>query len=224
MFGMSIMDFTHNTILRLESFHRKQLRHVCNIYYPETIFSKELYEKCNVERLGKDILFQRWQYLWKTLRKNPNINPTGNIIEHIYNTPLYNQNHRYNSILKVIQNDLDLIHKDEYSFNSLLDIARKKDNKEAYIAWNELINNIIKLFDQKYPIRQHEINPEKHPEKPNNSHQTRKRKKSAEPFSEQSNKVSISKMSMKRKNPDTEQENNKTKKTRQNDGNKLPNI
>ena len=43
-----------------DAFHRKQLRILLGIFYPEKISKKELYKRCNTEPLGHFITRQTW--------------------------------------------------------------------------------------------------------------------------------------------------------------------
>ena len=61
--GMSTTD--ENS---MDSFHRKQLRHILNIRYPLTIRSKQLYKDTNSHPISADITKARWKLFGHTLR------------------------------------------------------------------------------------------------------------------------------------------------------------
>ena len=53
---------------KMNSFHRKQLRHVLNIHYPYKITSKQLYKVTNTHPITPDITKSRWKLFGHTLR------------------------------------------------------------------------------------------------------------------------------------------------------------
>jgi sorting nexin-29 len=55
----------------INSFHRRQLRTVCNINYPSKITNNDLYSKCNAEQISTEIAERRWRYFGHVLRMNP---------------------------------------------------------------------------------------------------------------------------------------------------------
>ena len=58
---------------KLDTFHRKQLRKVLNMYYPTKISNKTLYKKCNEKPISTHILESRWRLFGHILRRNKEI-------------------------------------------------------------------------------------------------------------------------------------------------------
>ena len=56
----------------LNSFHRKQLRQVCGVYYPNTIGNEELYKLTKTRPLSIDITKARWKMFGHVLRMKEN--------------------------------------------------------------------------------------------------------------------------------------------------------
>ena len=57
----------------LNSFHRQQLRRLCNIKWPNKISSKEVYKKTKTEPVCIDITKARWKYFGHSLRMDDKI-------------------------------------------------------------------------------------------------------------------------------------------------------
>ena len=55
----------------LEAFHRRQLRSVLGIKWPEKITNATLYSRCKAEPLGVLLLQARWRLFGHTLRMDP---------------------------------------------------------------------------------------------------------------------------------------------------------
>ena len=53
---------------KMDSFHRKQLKHVLNIHYPNKITSKQLYKITNTQPISPDIAKARWKMFGHVLR------------------------------------------------------------------------------------------------------------------------------------------------------------
>ena len=58
-----------NTEAKIDAFHRKQLKRVIGIYYPNRISNKELYKKTNSIPLSVEIAGARWRMLGHILRR-----------------------------------------------------------------------------------------------------------------------------------------------------------
>lgn len=57
----------------LDRFHRKQLRSVIGVYYPNTISNVKLYERCKCDKMSSLIRKNRWRLLGHVLRMANNI-------------------------------------------------------------------------------------------------------------------------------------------------------
>lgn len=58
---------------QLNSFHRRQLRRILNIRFPNRISNVLVYEKCRTEPISRDILERRWRFFGHILRRPENI-------------------------------------------------------------------------------------------------------------------------------------------------------
>ena len=57
----------------LDVFHRKQLRSIIGVYYPNTISNAKLYETCQIDKISKTIRNARWRMLGHVLRMEDQI-------------------------------------------------------------------------------------------------------------------------------------------------------
>ena len=71
---MSTWALNQKEVAELEAFHRKQLRSVLGIFYPNIISNEDLYKTTKTERLGIEIIIARWKMLGHVLRM-PNKTP-----------------------------------------------------------------------------------------------------------------------------------------------------
>ena len=73
-YNMSTWALNQKEVAELEAFHRKQLRSVLGIFYPNIISNEDLYKTTKTERLGIEIIIARWKMLGHVLRM-PNKTP-----------------------------------------------------------------------------------------------------------------------------------------------------
>lgn len=67
-YNMGTWALTQAETNELEAFHRKQLKGVLGIYYPEVISNEDLYKRTGAEPLGLEMFHARWRMLGHTLR------------------------------------------------------------------------------------------------------------------------------------------------------------
>ena len=72
LYNCSTWGLTVQDMRNLNSFHRRQLRKVINIRWPQTINNKKLYEKTNTKPISVDITKRRWTLLGHILRMDKN--------------------------------------------------------------------------------------------------------------------------------------------------------
>ena len=73
MYNLSYIELTQVQLEKLDSFHRKHLRIICNIFYPNIISNINLYGKTNEIPISLDIIKRRWSLFGHILRQNINI-------------------------------------------------------------------------------------------------------------------------------------------------------
>jgi hypothetical protein len=67
-YNIGTWALTQSETNELEAFHRKQLRAVLGIHYPERISNDDLYQRTKTEPLGQEMFHARWRMLGHTLR------------------------------------------------------------------------------------------------------------------------------------------------------------
>ena len=72
-YNCSTWALTDTETKSLNAFHRKQLRILLGIFYPDTISNNELYIRCNTTTISSMITKQRWQLFGHILRRDENI-------------------------------------------------------------------------------------------------------------------------------------------------------
>ena len=68
LYGSECWRITDTEILKLETFHRKCLRHILNIWWPNVITNSELYEKSKTVSVKAEIEKRRLRLLGHILR------------------------------------------------------------------------------------------------------------------------------------------------------------
>jgi exonuclease III len=73
IYNISCLTLTKSDLNKLDSFHRKQLRMLCNIYYPKTIRNEKLYNITDEIPISLEIIKYRWNFFGRILNLNDNI-------------------------------------------------------------------------------------------------------------------------------------------------------
>ena len=72
LYNAGSCPYTQQRLDKLDSFHRRQLRRVLGVFYPEHISNAEVYKKANVQPISVTIGTMRWAHLGHILRLNEN--------------------------------------------------------------------------------------------------------------------------------------------------------
>ena len=72
-YNMGTWALTQRETNELDSFHRRQLRSVIGIHYPEVISNEDLYTRTDAGPLSLDMFHARWRLLGHTLRMKNNV-------------------------------------------------------------------------------------------------------------------------------------------------------
>lgn len=72
LYNASTWGLRQDVLNKLDTFHRKHLRRIVGIRWPQRISNKELYKLCNVQPLSITISRLRWQLFGHILRLDPN--------------------------------------------------------------------------------------------------------------------------------------------------------
>ena len=73
LYNCGTWGLTKKNLDCLDAFHRRQLRKVIGVVWPEKISSQDLYERCRVKPISFRIKTQRWQLFGHVLRRDENI-------------------------------------------------------------------------------------------------------------------------------------------------------
>ena len=73
LYNSSTWGITENGKKNLNSFHRKQLRQVLNVRYPDKLKDRDVYDKTGGKQITLEILAGRWRLLGHVLRLNVEI-------------------------------------------------------------------------------------------------------------------------------------------------------
>ena len=116
-YNISCLTLTKVELEKLNAYHRKQLRILCNIYYPNKISNDKLYEKTKEVPISIDIIKRRWSLFGHILRQNNDI-PANKIMLQYFRMSEDKQissDQRYirTSIVKFLNKDLSILRNDE---------------------------------------------------------------------------------------------------------------
>jgi tRNA nucleotidyltransferase/poly(A) polymerase len=89
-YNLGTAAYTQKQMDKLDACHRKQLRRILHLFYPNTIHNKQLYNKTNSAPVSLIALEQRWKLFGHILRSD-SATPAKIIMEKYYQLQTYQQ-------------------------------------------------------------------------------------------------------------------------------------
>jgi exonuclease III len=145
-YNLSCMAASATELLPLAAAHRRHLRRLLCIYYPETISNDKLYQRTRSLNILLDTLQQRWHLLGHILRSSPDI-PAYKYMHMYFSNPLHFPAYRgrYRSSLPVILDiDLRRIQRRLHTAANLEELRTLAQDRQA---WRSLITDLRQAYD-----------------------------------------------------------------------------
>jgi len=121
----------------LEAFHRRQLRSILTLKWPNRISNANLYKQCNASPLGLIITKARWRLFGHILRSSHET-PSWQAMTYYFQAPR-------TTLPTVLASDLRRVHGHLRSAEDLLQLA-ERDRGE----WNSLVNEILEAYRDQF--------------------------------------------------------------------------
>lgn len=143
MYNCGSWSPTAKSLEKLDICHRKHLRTLLNIRWPEGIITnKDLYKRCNSVKLSERVPKARWKLLGHILRSADD-SPAALALKFAVTTQCRGRvgAHRKN-LFKTIENDLALRGFKNFKFNSLKKLNKLKILASDRFAWRDKFNSL----------------------------------------------------------------------------------
>jgi len=158
-YNLGTAAYTQKQMDKLDACHRKQLRRILHLFYPNTIHNKQLYNKTNSAHVSLIALEQRWKLFGHILRSD-SATPAKIIMEKYYQLQTYQQPGRPRlTLATVLDNDVKFIppsatHRrfrlnDKNWYNYYKTLANNRNQ------WQEFVNKIIISHNKQSDIMRH---------------------------------------------------------------------
>jgi hypothetical protein len=158
MYNASTLGCTDRLSNTLDAFHRKHLRIVKRVFYPQKITTEELYQSTNSRPLSQDILVQRWRLFGHILRQ-PLAIPANRVMQQYFNPPDFFPRPRpggpKSTLPRRLHLDLQnfLLPKDTAKLKTAADLHGLRIVAHDRLSWAKLIehmshNQIISMTDK----------------------------------------------------------------------------
>ena len=105
MYNCGTWGLTKQNLESLNVMHRKQLRSIIGIHWPEKISNTDLYERCQVKPISYKVKEQRWKLLGHILRREDEIPAQTAMTEYFKRGPKY-QGRTPTSLPTILNQDL----------------------------------------------------------------------------------------------------------------------
>ena len=109
LYNCGTWGLTKKNLESLDALHRKQLRRVIGVIWPERINNQDLYERCRVRPVSLRIKQQRWKLFGHILRRDDNI-PAQTAMKEYFNTGKKYRGQTPTSLPSTLSADLQTYH------------------------------------------------------------------------------------------------------------------
>ena len=140
-YNMGTWGLTKGEFTSLDIFHRKQLRFLLGIFYPDHISNKALYKRTHSEPISTMALYARWKLFGHILRLPPNV-PANKAMIAYFSQHGTGRRGRPRTTLPIVLND-DL-KGTPYKLKSKKDLELLRTKAQARGEWNNLIELVAK--------------------------------------------------------------------------------
>lgn len=141
LYNTAALGPTVKEMERMNITHRKHLRHICRIYYPNTISNKKLYKITQSEPITIQIMKARWKYIYKILRQNRQ-SPAIEIMKIYYESKRTCTGASQATLPKLLDDDMKLIGKRLQNLADL-EYLQQLAKKPSKSEWNRNIESAI---------------------------------------------------------------------------------
>ena len=139
-YNMGTWGLSQSEANRLDTFHRKQLRFLIGIFYPNSISNTALYNRCQAQPISTIAQQARWKLFGHILRL-PTAAPANKAMTAYFNKPGKSRRGRPRTTLPIVLNeDLKKTGNQLKSSNDLDALRSKAESREE---WNDFIKQII---------------------------------------------------------------------------------
>ena len=136
----------------LDTYHRKQLRFICRIFYPARISNKDLYHRCRTAPISIMIIEQRWKLFGHTLRLPLTFPPQLSMQQYYIMRPTGRGAPR---TTLPVQLNKDLATSNYEPLKLPADLLSLRAQASRRGNWQRLTTEIINAYKTKYNLIQH---------------------------------------------------------------------
>ena len=139
----------------MDSFHRRQLRLVLGIHWPNTISNSKIYKRCNVLPLSIEACRARWSLFGHHLRLPPSTPVHRAIVSYFDTEGLHGSCGKPKTTLPVALNQDLQLEGHHLPYNSLKDREDLRFFQSAaadVCQWQELVNRVVAAYTKHHPL------------------------------------------------------------------------
>jgi hypothetical protein len=158
LYNSATLTAAQININKMDIIHRKHLRIIFGIFYPNIVSNSNLYKISNSRPITDEIFISRWKYIGHLLRQSIK-HPAFNVMQNFYQQASPNKNYKGRKITlpKQINNDLKLINmklSNELEFENLYKKALDRVNWKKFteLLYQNYLNH-QKILQQKILIK-----------------------------------------------------------------------
>jgi hypothetical protein len=158
-YNLGTAAYTQAQMNKLDACHRRQLRKILQLFYPNTIHNKQLYNKTNHSPISLIALEQRWKLFGHILR-SPSTTPANLIMEQYYKiNNFYQQGRPKLTLATMLDNDVKFLPPSPthyiYRLNNITWYNYYKSLANNREQWQEFTKQIIISHNKQQDVMRH---------------------------------------------------------------------
>ena len=153
-YNLHTTDLTQLQLSTLDTYHRKQLRFICRIFYPARIPNKDLYHRCRTTPISIMIIEQRWKLFGHILRL-PFTSPPQLSMQQYYILRPTGRGAPRTTL--PVQLNKDLATSDYEPLKLPEDLRSIRAQAFRRGDWQRLTTEIVNAYKKKYNLIQHKL-------------------------------------------------------------------
>ena len=145
IYNLGAVAYTKAQLHKLDTIHRRQLRRLLRIFYPNTIHNKMLYQRCRTAPMSVIHIETRWKLFGHILRLPP-IAPPRQAMNQYFTEPCFTRNGRPPTTLPIrLKQDLSLLPPthNRYRLKTLPHLNRLTNKAQNRQDWKSFTDTVV---------------------------------------------------------------------------------
>ena len=155
IYNLGAVAYTRAQLNKLDCLHRKQLRQLLRIFWPNTIHNKMLYQRCRTAPISVIHIETRWKLFGHILRL-PEETPARKAMSDYYTEPCFTRpGCPLRTLPGQLNKDLGLLPPNQRRLKTLQQLTRLTSVAQDRVAWRALTDTVVTAYKEKEDLKRY---------------------------------------------------------------------